>query len=297
MGIFSPGKRGIPGGPSAVKPLVHRNWDGRPITLPDSPDLVMTRESIPRLESAVNKTLITSSGKSPLGADGIAGAVSLLELARRYASPKRHPGAGKLPTRASFPSPEDKGSHRLGFGNTQPSDTRTNTVSSSLADNQTCQKDAEWEHLPEHGPIRLLFLPNGEVNGATASLRKEDVNAEAVYILDAETPGDIRYESPDVHQVNVMFSSYRLQASLGSGTSPEYPLAYNLSLCHMPLVTAEFLMALANSPLSCEKSQGKQSKRLREDHSFVVDESCVHLQLFFFLLLFGISRPEDGMPS
>lgn len=72
-----------------VKPIVHRNYDGRPIVLPDDPTKVLDPKAIPYLAKKLGETVITASGKTLLGADdksGVAVLVTVVETLRNNPS-------------------------------------------------------------------------------------------------------------------------------------------------------------------------------------------------------------------
>ncbi|MBM3187039.1 MAG: peptidase T, partial [Bacteroidetes bacterium] len=54
---------------TGVKPIVHRNYDGNPITLPDDNTQVITVERHSYLKSKIGDDIITASGTTLLGAD------------------------------------------------------------------------------------------------------------------------------------------------------------------------------------------------------------------------------------
>lgn len=64
-----------------VKPIVHRNYDGSPITLPDDPSQVITTERHPYLKEKIGDDLITASGTTLLGADDKAGIAIIMDFA------------------------------------------------------------------------------------------------------------------------------------------------------------------------------------------------------------------------
>lgn len=66
-----------------VKPIVHNNYDGQPITLPDDPSQVITTEKHPYLTSKIGDDLITASGLTLLGADDKAGIAIIMDLAKQ----------------------------------------------------------------------------------------------------------------------------------------------------------------------------------------------------------------------
>ena len=72
-----------------VNPIVHENYDGNPIALGDS-GRVLDPKDFPHLKGLVGRTLITTDGKSLLGADdkaGIAEIVTLIEELKNKAIP------------------------------------------------------------------------------------------------------------------------------------------------------------------------------------------------------------------
>lgn len=64
-----------------VKPIVHRNWDGSPIVLPDDTTQVITVEQHPYLKEKIGDDIITASGLTLLGADDKAGIAIIMDLA------------------------------------------------------------------------------------------------------------------------------------------------------------------------------------------------------------------------
>jgi tripeptide aminopeptidase len=61
-----------------VVPIVHRNYPGGPIQLPDDPTAVLTLENSPELAGSVGHDLVTSSGSTLLGADDKAGVAEIM---------------------------------------------------------------------------------------------------------------------------------------------------------------------------------------------------------------------------
>jgi tripeptide aminopeptidase len=68
--------------PGAAKPIVHRRYDGRPISFPDNAALRLTVESTQHLKGAIGHDLITASGTTLLGADDKAGVAVVMAAAR-----------------------------------------------------------------------------------------------------------------------------------------------------------------------------------------------------------------------
>ena len=61
-----------------VKPIVHSNWDGRPIVLPDDPRVVLRVDDHPHLADQVGNDIVTASGTTLLGADNKAGLAEIM---------------------------------------------------------------------------------------------------------------------------------------------------------------------------------------------------------------------------
>jgi tripeptide aminopeptidase len=62
-----------------VKPIVHRNYTGAPITLPDDTSQIITTEKHPYLKSKIGDDIITASGLTLLGADDKAGIAIIMD--------------------------------------------------------------------------------------------------------------------------------------------------------------------------------------------------------------------------
>ncbi len=66
---------------SEVKPLLHKNYSGEDIILPDDPEQVIRTVDHPYLLEKTGQDIITASGKTLLGADDKAGVAIIMELA------------------------------------------------------------------------------------------------------------------------------------------------------------------------------------------------------------------------
>lgn len=64
-----------------VKPILHRNWDGKDIVLPDDNNIVITTANHPYLKERIGDDIITASGLTLLGADDKAGVAVIMDLA------------------------------------------------------------------------------------------------------------------------------------------------------------------------------------------------------------------------
>lgn len=64
-----------------VKPIVHKNYQGEPIILPDDPTQIITVDDYPHLKKQIGKNIITTSGTTLLGADDKAGVAEIMDAA------------------------------------------------------------------------------------------------------------------------------------------------------------------------------------------------------------------------
>jgi tripeptide aminopeptidase len=69
-----------------VKPIVHMNYDGSDIVLPDDPNQVISREDHPYLSRKKGEDIITASGTTLLGADDKAGVAVIMDMAHYFMS-------------------------------------------------------------------------------------------------------------------------------------------------------------------------------------------------------------------
>ena len=65
-----------------VKPIVHRNYRGEDIVLPDDPEQVLSPQALPYLAQKAGDDIVTASGKTLLGADDKAGVAIIMTAAR-----------------------------------------------------------------------------------------------------------------------------------------------------------------------------------------------------------------------
>lgn len=63
-----------------VKPIVHRNWDGSDMVLPDDNSQVITTTKHPYLKEKIGDDIITASGLTLLGADDKAGVACIMDF-------------------------------------------------------------------------------------------------------------------------------------------------------------------------------------------------------------------------
>jgi tripeptide aminopeptidase len=66
---------------TSVKPILHKNYDGKDLVLPDDNSVVITTTEHPYLKEKIGEDIITASGKTLLGADDKAGVAIIMDLA------------------------------------------------------------------------------------------------------------------------------------------------------------------------------------------------------------------------
>lgn len=91
---------------TGVKPIVHRNYSGAPITLPDDVSQVITTAAHPYLMEKIGDDIVTASGTTLLGADDKAGVAIIMDLAAQLMQRKDIPH-GKI--RVLFTPDEEVG--------------------------------------------------------------------------------------------------------------------------------------------------------------------------------------------
>ncbi len=64
-----------------VKPIIHENYQGQDIVLPDDPSQIIRSANHPHLKKCIGKDLITASGNTLLGSDDKAGVAEIMDLA------------------------------------------------------------------------------------------------------------------------------------------------------------------------------------------------------------------------
>jgi len=89
-----------------VKPIVHRNYDGSPMVLPDDPAQVLSIEAYPYLGQKIGDDIITASGTTLLGADDKAGVAIVMTLAKHLLA---HPEIPHGELRVCFTTDEEIG--------------------------------------------------------------------------------------------------------------------------------------------------------------------------------------------
>lgn len=89
-----------------VKPLIHRNYQGGNIVLPDDPEQVLTPENSPYLKDRIGDDIVTASGTTLLGADDKAGVAIVMAAAHHLLN---HPEIPHGPIRIGFTPDEEIG--------------------------------------------------------------------------------------------------------------------------------------------------------------------------------------------
>ena len=67
---------------SGVKPIVHRNYQGQDLVLPDDQNIVIRMAEHPDLQEQIGNDIVTASGTTLLGADNKAGVAAIMDAAR-----------------------------------------------------------------------------------------------------------------------------------------------------------------------------------------------------------------------
>jgi tripeptide aminopeptidase len=89
-----------------VRPVVHRNYDGGDIVLPDDPGMVLSPTALPYLAERVGDDIVTASGTTLLGADDKAGVAIIMTAAHHLLA---HPEIPHGTIRIGFTCDEEIG--------------------------------------------------------------------------------------------------------------------------------------------------------------------------------------------
>src|SRR5690606_23338669 len=65
-----------------VKPIVHKDYQGEDIVLPDDPTVIIRTKDHPDLADQIGSDVVTASGTTLLGADDKAGVSEIMEAAK-----------------------------------------------------------------------------------------------------------------------------------------------------------------------------------------------------------------------
>ncbi|MBD3747954.1 MAG: peptidase T [Sphingobacteriales bacterium] len=67
-----------------VKPIIHENYQGQDLVLPDDPTIILRKEEHPDLAFQIGNDIITASGTTLLGADNKAGVAEIMDAAHYF---------------------------------------------------------------------------------------------------------------------------------------------------------------------------------------------------------------------
>ena len=95
-----------------VKPIVHRQYDGRDVVLPDDPASVLRLEDNPPLAACIGEDIVTASGLTLLGADDKAGVAEIMAAAEYLMA---HPEIAHGAVRIAFTPDEEIGRGTVHF--------------------------------------------------------------------------------------------------------------------------------------------------------------------------------------
>lgn len=91
---------------AGVKPLIHENYQGQDIVLPDDPSAVLRPSELPYLKERIGDDIITASGTTLLGADNKAGVAEIMAAAEYLMA---HPEIPHGTIRVGFTPDEEVG--------------------------------------------------------------------------------------------------------------------------------------------------------------------------------------------
>jgi tripeptide aminopeptidase len=91
---------------AGVKPIVHRQYDGRDLVLPDDPAAILRLADNPALQEQMGHDIVTASGTTLLGADNKAGVAEIMTAAEYLIA---HPAVVRGPVRIAFTPDEEVG--------------------------------------------------------------------------------------------------------------------------------------------------------------------------------------------
>lgn len=89
-----------------VKPIVHADYRGQDLVLPDDPKQVLSVKSIPALEEQIGNDVITASGGTLLGADDKSGVAAVMAAAEYL---MKHPEIARGAVKIGFTPDEEVG--------------------------------------------------------------------------------------------------------------------------------------------------------------------------------------------
>jgi tripeptide aminopeptidase len=91
---------------TGVRPILHQNYRGQDIVLPDDPTVVITTQNHPYLKDRIGDDIITAAGTTLLGADDKAGVAIIMDMAQYFV---QHPEVKHGKIRILFTPDEEVG--------------------------------------------------------------------------------------------------------------------------------------------------------------------------------------------
>jgi len=89
-----------------VKPIIHENYQGKDIILPDDPSVIIRLNEHPDLQEQIGNDIITASGTTLLGADNKAGVAEIMDAVAFW---QQHPSVQHGPITIVFTPDEEIG--------------------------------------------------------------------------------------------------------------------------------------------------------------------------------------------
>jgi tripeptide aminopeptidase len=89
-----------------VKPMIHENYQGQDLVLPDDPNQVIRLSDHPKLDNQFGNDIITASGTTLLGADNKAGVAEIMDMVHFFV---KNPSVKHGPIRILFTPDEEIG--------------------------------------------------------------------------------------------------------------------------------------------------------------------------------------------
>jgi tripeptide aminopeptidase len=203
-----------------VKPIVHRNYDGKPIVLPDDRGRVLDPATNEDLAGKKGETIITASGTTLLGADDKAGVAIVMTLAATLLADRKIP----------------------------------------------------------HGRIRICLNPDEEIGRGVEKLDLDELGAEAAYTLDAESPGEIQFESFSADKAVVTIDG----VSIHPGDAKD-------RMVNAIVLANRLLAALPREGISPETTSGRQGFI----HPYEIEGNPAHAEVRFILRDFELDGLAD----
>ncbi|MDW3648151.1 MAG: peptidase T [Bacteroidia bacterium] len=73
-----------------VKPIIHKNYNGQDLVLPDDHSIIIKKEDHPDLAKQIGNDIITASGTTLLGADNKSGVAAIMDMAQYFMDSPEH---------------------------------------------------------------------------------------------------------------------------------------------------------------------------------------------------------------